>query len=327
MSQISAEYFKISPEMICIANLKGEFIEVNPAWTKVLGWELSEILNKSFIEFVHPDDLEMTLKEVEEIHNFPQKITSGFENRYKHKDGSYRWLQWSASLLKGESQVICVARDITQNKRDSILLSETELVSKVGSWELDLTNNDLFWTKMCHQVHETDFDTYKPTLEEGRKFFSPEAQKIMAAHYQDLITKGIGYDFELPFITFKGRKTWVRCVARASMRDGIVLRVFGTLEDVGVKRREKSKNELIIESGNYGTWDWDLETNAVYFNDRFCTMIGLDYSTVEHTLQTWDNLTHPEDKIQTYKDIEDYLTGKNPIYRNVHRMKCWSGLN
>ena len=94
MSQISAEYFKISPEMICIANLKGEFIEVNPAWTKVLGWELSEILNKSFTKFVHPDDLEMTLKEVEEIHNFPQKITSGFENRYKHKDGSYRWLQW-----------------------------------------------------------------------------------------------------------------------------------------------------------------------------------------------------------------------------------------
>lgn len=95
------------------------------------------------------------------------------------------------------------------------------MVSKVGSWELDLTTNELFWSKMCHQVHETDYETYKPNLAEGCEFFSPDAQKIMNDHFQDLSTKGIGYDFELPFITAKGRKTWVRCVARASMRDGV----------------------------------------------------------------------------------------------------------
>ena len=178
---------------------------------------------------------------------------------------------------------------------------------------------------MTHKIHETDYDTYRPKLEDGVNFFSNEARQQMESSVEKLIATGEGYDLELPFVTAKGKKTWVRCVARSSMRDGVVLRVYGTIEDIGLKKREKSLYELIIENGNYGTWDWDLETNNVYFNERWCSIVGLDVKKVKHELATWDALAHPDDKAAAYKDIEDHLTGKTPHYRNVHRMKHADG--
>lgn len=311
--------------MICIIDLEGKFLEINPAWKDNLGWTPKEVVGLTYKDFVHPDDILISHQELSTIFVDNKKTTSGFENRFRHKNGSYRWLQWSVALISSENRLICIARDITQNKRDSILLRETENVSMVGSWEIDIVTGELFWSNMCHHIHETDPQTYKPNLEDGRKFFTPDAQKIIEVHYNDLIKHGVGYDFELAFVTKKGRKTWVRCVARASVRDGHVQRVFGTIEDVGAKKIEQTRNELIIENGNYGAWDWDLETDDVIFNDRWCSMIGYDVNALEHKLSTWDRLTHPEDKIQTYKDIADHLSGKTPYYRNVHRMKHANG--
>ena len=325
MTYITSEYFKISPEMICIVDLEGRFLDINPSWSDHLGWKPEMVVGLTYKDFVHPDDISLSYNELSKISLENIRTSNGFENRFRHKNGSYRWLQWSIAFIESENHLICIARDITQNKRDSILLTETENVSMVGSWEIDLITGELFWSRMCHHIHETDPEIYKPTVENGRKFFTPDAQKIIESHYHDLINHGVGYDFELGFMTNKGRKTWVRCVARASIRDGSVLRVFGTIEDVGAKKIEKSRNELIIENGNYGAWDWDLETDDVIFNDRWCSMIGYDVNAIEHKLSTWDKLTHPEDKIQTYKDIEDHLSGKTPYYRNVHRMKHSNG--
>lgn len=325
MPQFGAEYFLLSPEMLCVINESGEFSDLNPSWEKSLGWPVAQMRYTSFLPLIHPDDVEMAAAEFSKLMEFDGHVMSGFECRYIHKDGGYRWLQWSASPIKNEKKIFCVVRDITDAKRESLILSETQAVSKVGSWEIDLTTGQLFWTKMTHMIHETDPDTYCPLLEDGLNFFSEETSKSMAAQVDRLLKFGEGYDLELPFITAKGRKTWVRCVARATMRDGIVLRVYGTIEDISAKLREKSRYETIIENGNYGTWDWDLETDEVVFNERFCSIIGLDVNKVKHSLSTWDYYAHPVDKLTTYKDIEDHLSGLTPYYRNVHRMKHVDG--
>ncbi len=325
MSQFGSEYFKLSPELLCVLDLDGNFIELNPAWTKTLGWEIQDFLQTPFVNFVLPDDKEISMDEVRKLFSIPGYSVSGFENRYRHKDGSYRWLQWSASLIPNDKQILCVVRDITTSKRESLLFAETQEVSLVGSWELDLSNNDLYWSQMCHQIHETDPLTFKPNLNNAFSFYDNEAKVVLENHFKKMLKNGEGYDVELPFTTAKGRKTWIRFMSRASIRNGVVYRVFGTMEDVTKKKFEKSHTELIFESGNFGTWDWDLETNAVYFNERFCSMIGIDHKTVKHELATWDSLTHPQDKIVAYKDISDYLEGRSPFYRNVHRMKHSEG--
>lgn len=254
MPQFGAEFFNLSPEMLCVFNVRGEFHDLNPSWEKNLGWDINDLRSTKFSTLLHTDDVDLFNKELEKLVLFNGYVTTAFESRYRHRDGGYRWLQWSASPIENERLIFCVVRDITLAKRESLILAETQEVSRVGSWEIDLGTNELHWSKMTHEIHETDSESYTPMLKDGLSFYSDESKNIISECIERLLKNGEGYSLELPFITAKKRKTWVRCVARASMRDGVVIRVFGTIEDISLKMREKSRYETIIENGNYGTW-------------------------------------------------------------------------
>lgn len=325
MSHFGTEFFNISPEMLCVFNEHGEFYDLNPSWKKNLGWDILDLQSTKISTLLHPDDINLFNEELAKLSRLEGHVTSAFESRFRHRNGGYRWLEWSASPLKNKKLFFCVARDITIAKRESLVLAEIQEVSRIGGWEINLGTNELHWSKMTHEIHETNSESYAPMLKDGLSFYPGEAQLKISDCVEKLLRNGEDYTLELPFITAKNRRTWVRCVARASMRDGVVIRVYGTIEDISEKMREKSRYETIIENGNYGTWDWDLDSNSVIFNDKFCSIIGLDVTKIKHELATWDFYAHPQDKIKTYQDIEDHLSGKTPYYRNVHRMKHVDG--
>ena len=107
-----ARFFLLSVDMLCIAGFDGRFERLSPAWTRVLGYRLEELVGRPFIDFVHPDDKERTAAETADIAG--GRKTINFENRYRHKDGSYVWLRWSANGSKDERQIYAVARDVTE---------------------------------------------------------------------------------------------------------------------------------------------------------------------------------------------------------------------
>ncbi len=108
-------FFMISLDMLCIAGFDGYFREVNQAWTRTLGYSIDELKTKPFIEFVHPDDRMATLAETEKLVAGGETIA--FENRYRCKDGSYRWLLWSAAVSVEKQLLYAVARDITERRQ------------------------------------------------------------------------------------------------------------------------------------------------------------------------------------------------------------------
>ena len=85
----------MSVELLCIAGVDGYFKQLNPAWTKVLGWTLEELKARPFAELVHPDDRSVTGGEQQRLRM--GGMVMDFENRYQTKEGSYRWLSWRAS--------------------------------------------------------------------------------------------------------------------------------------------------------------------------------------------------------------------------------------
>jgi PAS domain S-box-containing protein len=108
-------FFEVSIDMLCFLNFNGYFKRLNPAWERTLGFTREELMSRPFIEFVHPDDRERTLKQNAAVRGGGKAL--GFENRYLCRDGSYRWFRWNAAPDADNQVIYSVARDITDTKR------------------------------------------------------------------------------------------------------------------------------------------------------------------------------------------------------------------
>jgi PAS domain S-box-containing protein len=115
-------YFMSSLDLLCIANTSGHFIRLNPEWERVLGYSLTELKDRQFIDFVHPDDVENTLVALNQ-RGYGEEILS-FENRYRCKDGSYRWIEWRSH--RAGDLIHAIARDVTTRKYAEDALRESE---------------------------------------------------------------------------------------------------------------------------------------------------------------------------------------------------------
>jgi PAS domain S-box-containing protein len=108
-------FFNLSLDMLAIANFDGYFTRLNPAWEKALGFTPAELMAQPYLDFVHPDDLENTLAAASGIS--AGEVVISFENRYRCKDGSYRWLLWSAMPYTEGRLLYAIAHDITDRKQ------------------------------------------------------------------------------------------------------------------------------------------------------------------------------------------------------------------
>jgi PAS domain S-box-containing protein len=116
--QVEDEYalfFTQSLDLLCIAGFDGYFKHLNPIRTTSLGWTLEDLKAKPFLDFVHPDDRASTLAEVDRLAEGAELLC--FENRYRHRDGSYLCLRWSARSVPVRQEIYATARDVTQLKR------------------------------------------------------------------------------------------------------------------------------------------------------------------------------------------------------------------
>jgi PAS domain S-box-containing protein len=113
--EMEDRFFTNSIDMLCFLDFNGHFKRLNPAWERTLGFTRQELMSRPFIEFVHPDDRERTLKQNALVRGGGQALA--FENRYLCKDGSFRWFHWNAASDSSERVIYSVARDITESKQ------------------------------------------------------------------------------------------------------------------------------------------------------------------------------------------------------------------
>jgi PAS domain S-box-containing protein len=115
--------FDLSPDLLSIAGADGAFHRLNPAWERTLGYPLADIYRMSWTELVHPDDRARTMSD------FRRGEAAGaifVENRYRHRDGSYRWLEWSVSPLPDRLGYFAVGRDVTERRAEQERLRASE---------------------------------------------------------------------------------------------------------------------------------------------------------------------------------------------------------
>ncbi|MET0351787.1 MAG: ATP-binding protein, partial [Rhizobacter sp.] len=114
--------WRLATDLMLIARLDGPIQAINPAWRAQLGWEPADLIGRHFIDLIHPDDHARTMEENDRIG--AGQVTRHFENRWRHRDGTYRTVAWAAVPEAGF--VHAVGRDITAESAAAEALREAE---------------------------------------------------------------------------------------------------------------------------------------------------------------------------------------------------------
>jgi two-component system sensor histidine kinase/response regulator len=115
LDEQNTRQFEVSLDLLGAAGFDGYFKRVNPSFERVLGFSAEEFCSRPFLELVHPEDQESTAAEAAKLAELGTE-TVGFQNRYRTKDGSYRWIDWAASSVASEQLIYVSGRDITDRK-------------------------------------------------------------------------------------------------------------------------------------------------------------------------------------------------------------------
>ena len=116
------QIWKCSTDPLCVANLEGFFVNLNPAWELTLGWSIEELKAQPFLAFVHGDDSLATHQAFRDVKQGLALVS--FENRYRHRDGSYRWFSWNAA--RNGELIYATVRDVTDQRQQTLDLAAAE---------------------------------------------------------------------------------------------------------------------------------------------------------------------------------------------------------
>jgi two-component system sensor histidine kinase/response regulator len=166
-------FFAVNLDMLCIAGFDGYFKDINPSWSRILGYTDEELLSTPFIDFVHPDDITATLEVSIALSNGDDVVS--FENRYRCKDGTYRWIKWNSRSMPDEGIIFAAAHDITNTK-----LLEIELRAAKEAAEAANRAKSEFLSNVSHEVRTpmnaiigmTDLVLETPLTEEQKRFLT-----------------------------------------------------------------------------------------------------------------------------------------------------------
>ena len=279
--------FDLSLDMVCIADINtSTFVKVNPAFERTLGYGQDELAGQSFLDLIHRDDRAAT-EAVVRSRLLKGESVINFENRYRCKDGTYRWLNWTSHPKPERGLTYAVARDTTERKnaehalRESeAFLAETGLIARIGGWKHDLTTGKATWTQPLYDIIELETGP-PPGAEEHLEYYPPEARRVLEEAYHRAVEAGEPFDLELEVTTAKGRPMWSRVIGRPVIVDGQCVEMRGTFQDItqrkqaeAEQRASESRYQAIVEDQTEFICRFTPDGKITFVNDALCRFAG-----------------------------------------------------
>jgi PAS domain S-box-containing protein len=232
-------------------------------------------------------------------------------------DGTVQWIFWDVRpwyISEGEvGGLIMHTGDIThikekedEKERIENILDKTSQIARIGTWEIDLIKNNVFWSKVLHEIHEVPED-YEPTLESAIEFFKEGiSRNAIEKAINDSKEQGTPFDLELELITAKGKAIWTRAIGQAKFIGGKCTRIFGVFQDINkIKSAElalhKAHTELkaIFNSKALAIVSTDNEGLITHFNRGAEDFLG--YSAAEMIGKVQPNVFYLEEELVNFR--------------------------
>ena len=251
----------------------------------LLGYKADEIRNKiNLMDFFAPEELIQGAQQLGRALNmhvkpgvdtFLEKAKRGIaieqEWQLTGKDEQSFPAMMSIVTLQDEDDsdgFLAIARDISQLKaieaerqRNQDLLETTGTMAKLGGWEFNLKSNELHWSKEVYRIHELPTGE-QIDLGESIQYFAPESRPVIQRAIEDGIVEGRAWDLQLPFITARNRRIWVRSVGFVEYVDGEPVMLRGAFQDITQLKRaeEKAKDASRIKSEFLANMSHEIRT-------------------------------------------------------------------
>ncbi len=309
-------FFALTLDLLCVAGFDGYFKQLNPTWEKVLGWTQAELRARPYLDFVHPDDRAATVAEAQKLVAGAPVVT--FENRYRCKDGSYKWLLWNAMPVAEEEVIYAAARDIGDRKQTEAELHE--IMTRYRSLFAGVPVG-IYRSTPAGAILDANPALIEMLGYPDRESLSATGASALYVNLADrhrwqnaLEREGVVRGFEVQLRKRDGTLIWVRDSARALRDgDGQVLHYEGIWEDV-TQHRQAMEELSKLSSAVERTPDPVIITNAdgkiEYVNRAFKKVSGFtDQDVVGKTPRILKSGTHPP---EFYRRLWDTLLAGKP---------------
>lgn len=320
-----------------------EFVSENIG--NLIGYSAKSLTDPSiqFTDIIHPDDINIMSKQVNQ---FISEHRSAWELHYRVLDnqGNSHWLydytraeydddgqlvKLYGYLLDQTEQVkIRKALEQTQERLASIINQSNQII-----WEIDTNGLYKFISPAVSQVlgYEPSelmdkVHYYELHPEEGREEFKAETL--------DILSRGVSVnDLENQAMAKNGGLVWFSTSGQPVFDPtGQVIGYRGV--DIDITDRKMVEQKVaeseerwrsVLEGTDQGVWDWNAQTNKVYFSDKWKLMLGYESNELSDSLDEWSSRVHPDDMPCVEADLQAHFRGETDYYENVHRVKTRSG--
>lgn len=284
--------FSLSLELICTANFDGYLQDLNPAWEKTLGHTREELMAVPYLEYVHPDDLNETVAQAQALTQGQNAIL--FQNRYRHKDGSYRWVSWNAIAIPSEGMIYAIGRDITSIKEATIALHQSEeryrsLVSNLPG-VVYFCHNDPDWTMEFISEAIQDLAGYPAS-----DFIHNQVRTYNSIIYQDdrdrvnssvqaALDQGVPFEMEYRIQHLDGTLRWVYergqgifdTADHLCYLDGVIFDISARKQMDDALRLAEANYRSIFENALSGIFQSTPEGHYLRINQAMAQIHGYD---------------------------------------------------
>ena len=234
--------------------------------------------------------------------------------------------RWVGATLERQQQ---------ETARQQLLqrLDESQRIARLGHWEANLDDGSLYWSDTIYDIFGFDPSHYQPSVDNFKRCVHPEDKALVEASEARVLAGGI-HDVRHRIIRPDGEVRWVQELAHLHADErGRRVRLIGTVQDVTEQAlaqaqldAQRQRLESIIEGTHIGTWEWNVQTGATVFNERWADIIGYSLDELAPVdINTWLNHAHPDDLTQSGALLNAHFRGEAPYYDYQCRMRHKAG--
>jgi PAS domain S-box-containing protein len=236
-------------DLIGILDEEGVYKYVSPTSEGVLGFSPEELVGRSAFDFIHPEDAERVAECLRKLETTNRVKIEAF--RFRNHKNEWRWIETILTNMLDNTAVngiVANSRDITKERNLRKSSKQASQLAKVGSWEYDMVKDKMFWSDEVHELHETNPESFVPTVSRAIEFYKEEYKSFVEEAVQKSISEGVYLDYEAVIISKSKKEKWLRVIGSPEFSEGICIKFIGSFQDITDRKEAESRLQSLADN-------------------------------------------------------------------------------